>query len=303
MDALGFPQVMQGPPVNINVVQNGLGALPPNLTFLQQLPPDAQAAVGVQAAAGQTMPSGGFAPHPMPGVQQMHPGLAGVFPGVGQPAGLPVGMPGQPAGPPLGMPGQPMGMPTQSAPSMIPPMQPAPTLPPTMSKAPPDQFPRPVAPPRGMPRPRPRGWMPPHEAPHPYRPRVPMQARPGMRPAQTVPPRPVPPRTPMSKNADNPEESSETGLKRPDSDSATASNATVSAAVAVVEEATPMEERQWFYKDASGMVQGPYSSSVMSSWSRSGFFPAETMVRSADETSFTELGNGMRLIMSSLKEG
>ncbi|CAK9028708.1 unnamed protein product [Durusdinium trenchii] len=291
MDALGFPQVMQGPPVNINVVQNG------------QLPPDAQAAVGVQAAAGQTMPSGGFAPHPMPGVQQMHPGLAGVFPGVGQPAGLPVGMPGQPAGPPLGMPGQPMGMPTQSAPSMIPPMQPAPTLPPTMSKAPPDQFPRPVAPPRGMPRPRPRGWMPPHEAPHPYRPRVPMQARPGMRPAQTVPPRPVPPRTPMSKNADNPEESSETGLKRPDSDSATASNATVSAAVAVVEEATPMEERQWFYKDASGMVQGPYSSSVMSSWSRSGFFPAETMVRSADETSFTELGNGMRLIMSSLKEG
>eukprot|EP00913_Durusdinium_trenchii_P003922 g3631.t1 len=101
-----------------------------------------------------------------------------------------------------------------------------------------------------------------------------------------------------SKNADNPEESSETGLKRPDSDSATASNATVSAAVAVVEEATPMEERQWFYKDASGMVQGPYSSSVMSSWSRSGFFPAETMVRSADETSFTELGNGMRLIMS-----
>eukprot|EP00913_Durusdinium_trenchii_P003921 g3630.t1 len=154
---------MQGPPVNINVVQNGLGALPPNLTFLQQLPPDAQAAVGVQAAAGQTMPSGGFAPHPMLGVQQMHPGLAGVFPGVGQPAGLPVGMPGQPAGPPLGMPGQPMGMPTQSAPSMIPPMQPAPTLPPTMSKAPPDQFPRPVAPPRGMPRPRPRGWMPPHE--------------------------------------------------------------------------------------------------------------------------------------------
>lgn len=73
-------------------------------------------------------------------------------------------------------------------------------------------------------------------------------------------------------------------------------------AIPAVEEAAPMEERQWFYKDASGAVQGPYSSSVMSSWSRSGFFPADTMVRSEDEDEFSQLGNGMRLIMASLKE-
>jgi len=68
-----------------------------------------------------------------------------------------------------------------------------------------------------------------------------------------------------------------------------------------VEEAAPVEERHWFYKDAAGNEQGPYPSSVMSGWSRSGFFPPETMVRSEDEAEFSELGNGMRLTLASMK--
>ncbi|CAE8633070.1 unnamed protein product [Polarella glacialis] len=69
-----------------------------------------------------------------------------------------------------------------------------------------------------------------------------------------------------------------------------------------VEEVAAVEERQWFYKDGSGATQGPFTSSMMSSWSRSGHFPPETLVRAGDETEFSELGNGMRLIMSSLSE-
>jgi len=62
-----------------------------------------------------------------------------------------------------------------------------------------------------------------------------------------------------------------------------------------------VEERQWFYKDAAGRQQGPYPSSVMARWSRSGAFPPETLVRSEDDAEFSELGNGMRLTLASLK--
>lgn len=68
-----------------------------------------------------------------------------------------------------------------------------------------------------------------------------------------------------------------------------------------VEDAVPHEERQWYYKDADGAVQGPFTSSLMSAWSRQNFFPPETLVRAEDEKDFSELGNGMRLLTGSIK--
>jgi len=59
-------------------------------------------------------------------------------------------------------------------------------------------------------------------------------------------------------------------------------------------------QRKWYYRDTSGCVQGPFSSSVMSEWSRKGFFPEETLVRAEDEETFSELGNGMRLLAAAL---
>ncbi|CAE7177847.1 NEW1 [Symbiodinium microadriaticum] len=87
------------------------------------------------------------------------------------------------------------------------------------------------------------------------------------------------------------------GLKRP----APGTGPSAAASAPSVEEAAPVEERQWFYKDAAGRQQGPYPSSVMARWSRSGAFPPETLVRSEDEADFSELGNGMRLTLASLK--
>ena len=126
---------------------------------------------------------------------------------------------------------------------------------------------------------------------HPYRPQRPPQVRP--RPA-TVPPRVVPTRPDLGKMS----ESLEISKDAPDAGSKWPAEEAAPEVIPAVEEATPMEERQWFYKDASGMVQGPFSSSVMSSWSRSGFFPADTLVRSEEDEEFSELGNGMCLIMS-----
>lgn len=66
-----------------------------------------------------------------------------------------------------------------------------------------------------------------------------------------------------------------------------------------VEELQPLEQRRWRYKDAFGDVQGPFSSSQMSTWSRAGCFPPETLVRADDEPEFAPLGNGMRLLTAS----
>lgn len=73
------------------------------------------------------------------------------------------------------------------------------------------------------------------------------------------------------------------------------------APLPAVEEVALQEERQWYYKDASGNVQGPFTSSMMSGWSRSGCFPPDTLVRGEEESEFSELGNGMRLLTASLK--
>ncbi|CAE7360451.1 NEW1 [Symbiodinium sp. KB8] len=54
------------------------------------------------------------------------------------------------------------------------------------------------------------------------------------------------------------------GLKRP----APGTGPSAAASAPSVEEAAPVEERQWFYKDAAGRQQGPYPSSVMARWYR-----------------------------------
>jgi len=65
-----------------------------------------------------------------------------------------------------------------------------------------------------------------------------------------------------------------------------------------VAEEVKQVERNWFYKDAEGVVQGPFTSSVMSGWSQQGFFPEDTLVRAEEEEDFSELGNGMKLLLS-----
>mmetsp|Transcript_159541 Transcript_159541/g.488203 ORF Transcript_159541/g.488203 Transcript_159541/m.488203 type:complete len:144 (+) Transcript_159541:3-434(+) len=62
-------------------------------------------------------------------------------------------------------------------------------------------------------------------------------------------------------------------------------------------------QRKWFYKDSHGNVQGPFTSAMMSDWSRKGFFPETTLVKAEDEEAFTELGNGMRLLTEALGSG
>mmetsp|Transcript_103052 Transcript_103052/g.204571 ORF Transcript_103052/g.204571 Transcript_103052/m.204571 type:complete len:642 (-) Transcript_103052:238-2163(-) len=59
-----------------------------------------------------------------------------------------------------------------------------------------------------------------------------------------------------------------------------------------------LPDRKWYYKDAEGNVQGPYAAAAMSEWSRQGFFPETLLVKAEDEQDFSELGNGMRLLMA-----
>lgn len=59
-------------------------------------------------------------------------------------------------------------------------------------------------------------------------------------------------------------------------------------------------ERNWYYKDVGGAVQGPFASTTMFAWSRLGLFPPETPLRAEDETEFSEFGSGMRLLTQAM---
>jgi len=51
-------------------------------------------------------------------------------------------------------------------------------------------------------------------------------------------------------------------------------------------------ERQWYYQDTSGEVQGPFKSSKMIGWIEASQLPADTPVRAADGSDFTPIGDG-----------
>lgn len=54
------------------------------------------------------------------------------------------------------------------------------------------------------------------------------------------------------------------------------------------------QERQWFYQDKMGNVQGPFPTSQMQQWYSAGTFPPDMPVRAENEASFTPLGDGSR---------
>eukprot|EP00930_Biecheleria_cincta_P098906 TRINITY_DN90556_c0_g1_i1.p1 TRINITY_DN90556_c0_g1~~TRINITY_DN90556_c0_g1_i1.p1 ORF type:complete len:399 (+),score=74.64 TRINITY_DN90556_c0_g1_i1:159-1355(+) len=54
------------------------------------------------------------------------------------------------------------------------------------------------------------------------------------------------------------------------------------------------QERQWFYQDQMGNVQGPFPTSQMQQWYASGTFPADMPLRAETEATFTPLGDGSR---------
>eukprot|EP00441_Pelagodinium_beii_P014608 CAMPEP_0197662688 /NCGR_PEP_ID=MMETSP1338-20131121/54349_1 /TAXON_ID=43686 ORGANISM="Pelagodinium beii, Strain RCC1491" /NCGR_SAMPLE_ID=MMETSP1338 /ASSEMBLY_ACC=CAM_ASM_000754 /LENGTH=393 /DNA_ID=CAMNT_0043240633 /DNA_START=119 /DNA_END=1300 /DNA_ORIENTATION=+ len=61
------------------------------------------------------------------------------------------------------------------------------------------------------------------------------------------------------------------------------------------EEDSPNKQREWFYKDLQGAEQGPFKSSEMIGWIDSGHLPTETLVRAAEESDYSELGNGSKI--------
>lgn len=54
------------------------------------------------------------------------------------------------------------------------------------------------------------------------------------------------------------------------------------------------QERQWFYQDQTGNVQGPFPTSQMQQWYSVGTFPPDMPVRAETEATFTPLGDGSR---------
>lgn len=54
------------------------------------------------------------------------------------------------------------------------------------------------------------------------------------------------------------------------------------------------QERQWFYQDQSGNVQGPFPTNQMQQWYSVGTFPPDMPVRADTEATFTPLGDGSR---------
>jgi len=55
-------------------------------------------------------------------------------------------------------------------------------------------------------------------------------------------------------------------------------------------------ERQWYYKDSYGQVQGPFPTSKMQEWVGAGHLGAQIEARAIDETDFSPIGDGSRIV-------
>ncbi|MCO5588133.1 hypothetical protein L7F22_042088 [Adiantum nelumboides] len=61
------------------------------------------------------------------------------------------------------------------------------------------------------------------------------------------------------------------------------------------------EQAEWFYRDPSGQVQGPFKASVMQEWFSAKYFNDDLLVRPAEATEFIPLGIMLRLIGDDVK--
>lgn len=89
------------------------------------------------------------------------------------------------------------------------------------------------------------------------------------------------------------EDSEDSRPKRP-------ANAKAQANAAAYPQQGGILERQWFYQDQTGNVQGPFPTSQMLQWQSVGTFPPDLQMRSEDEASFTPLGDGSRLTQAAV---
>lgn len=56
------------------------------------------------------------------------------------------------------------------------------------------------------------------------------------------------------------------------------------------------EQYQWYYRDPTGLIQGPFDAQDMHDWYKAGFFSQTLLIRREDEISFDQLANLVRNI-------